>query len=355
MSPTANAGDRFRSRRPARQVPRGARQAPARRCQRTVRRSARATSAVTLTIPMSMPGFTREPLSDDVECWSSAAASAACWPAARLREAGVDDIRIIEKGGDFGGTWYWNRYPGAQCDIEIYIYLPLLEETGYIPKEKYSYAPEIFEHSQRIGEAIRSLRPGAVPDPDRTVLRWNEDDQALARQPPIAATDISARFVVMSNGPLNRPKLPGIPGIDRLQGPHLPHQPLGLRLHRRRHHRRTCTSSPTSGWRSSAPARPRSSACRYLGKARAASLRLPAHAVVGRRARQRADRSGMGEDAGTRLAEAARWTTSTSWSRVAVRTRTWSATAGPTSFRNLGGLLPTKAGDGRCRRKSARE
>ncbi|GIT75946.1 MAG: hypothetical protein Ct9H300mP31_04770 [Acidimicrobiaceae bacterium] len=61
---------------------------------------------------------------------------------ARLREAGVEDLRIIEKGGDFGGTWYWNRYPGAQCDIESYIYLPLLEEVGYIPPEKYSYARE---------------------------------------------------------------------------------------------------------------------------------------------------------------------------------------------------------------------
>ena len=71
---------------------------------------------------------------------------------ARLREAGVKDIRIIEKGGDFGGTWYWNRYPGAACDIESYIYLPLLEEIGYVPVEKYSRAPEILRHSRAIGE-----------------------------------------------------------------------------------------------------------------------------------------------------------------------------------------------------------
>ena len=57
---------------------------------------------------------------------------------ARLRERGVENIRIIEKGGDFGGTWYWNRYPGLACDVESYIYLPLLEELGYIPVEKYS-------------------------------------------------------------------------------------------------------------------------------------------------------------------------------------------------------------------------
>ena len=72
--------------------------------------------------------------------------------AARLQEAGITNFRIIEKAGDFGGTWYWNRYPGAQCDIEGYLYLPLLEETGYIPKERYSFAPEIFAHAQRIGK-----------------------------------------------------------------------------------------------------------------------------------------------------------------------------------------------------------
>ena len=74
---------------------------------------------------------------------------------ARLREAGFDDLRIIETAGDFGGTWYWNRYPGAMCDVESYCYLPLLEELGYMPKHKYSFAPEILEHSQRIARHYR--------------------------------------------------------------------------------------------------------------------------------------------------------------------------------------------------------
>jgi cyclohexanone monooxygenase len=73
--------------------------------------------------------------------WWWEAASAACWRSARLRAAGVEDLCIIEKGGDFGGTWYWNRYPGAACDTESYIYLPLLEETGYMPSEKYAARP----------------------------------------------------------------------------------------------------------------------------------------------------------------------------------------------------------------------
>ena len=75
--------------------------------------------------------------------------------AARLREAGVKDLRVFEKGGDFGGTWYWNRYPGAACDVESYVYMPLLEETGYIPAAKYAKAPELFEHSRRIGRHFK--------------------------------------------------------------------------------------------------------------------------------------------------------------------------------------------------------
>ena len=70
----------------------------------------------------------------------------------KLRDAGFHDVRVCEKGGDVGGTWYWNRYPGAACDTESYIYLPLLEETGYIPVAKYARAPEILAHSRAIGE-----------------------------------------------------------------------------------------------------------------------------------------------------------------------------------------------------------
>jgi cyclohexanone monooxygenase len=135
---------------------------------------------------------------------------------ARLREAGVKDIRMIEKGGDFGGTWYWNRYPGAQCDIESYIYLPLLEETGYIPKEKYSYAPEILAHARRIGEKFDLYRDACFQTQIKDIT-WSEEECRW-----IVATDrgdkMRARFVVMSNGPLNRPKLPGISGIDSFAG-----------------------------------------------------------------------------------------------------------------------------------------
>ncbi|HEX3917195.1 MAG TPA: NAD(P)/FAD-dependent oxidoreductase [Caulobacteraceae bacterium] len=166
--------------------------------------------------PYVDPGFTRAPLSDAVDALVIGGGFGGLLAAARLREAGVDRIRIVEKGGDFGGTWYWNRYPGAQCDIESYIYLPLLEETGYVPREKYAFAAEIREHSRRIGEHF-DLYKDALFQTEIRDIRWLEDEKRW-----LVATSrgdsIKARFVVMSNGPLNRPKLPGIPGLDSFKG-----------------------------------------------------------------------------------------------------------------------------------------
>src|SRR3984957_10265295 len=166
--------------------------------------------------PYVDPGYTREPLTDAVDVLIIGGGFGGLLAGARLREADVQDIRIIEKGGDFGGTWYWNRYPGAQCDIESYIYLPLLEETGYIPKEKYSYAPEILAHARRIGEKFDLYRDACFQTQIKA-LTWSEDECRW-----IVTTNrddrMRARFVVMSNGPLNRPKLPGIAGIDSFKG-----------------------------------------------------------------------------------------------------------------------------------------
>jgi cation diffusion facilitator CzcD-associated flavoprotein CzcO len=166
--------------------------------------------------PYVEPGFTREPLTDDVEILIIGGGFGGLMAGARLREAGFNSIRIIEKGGDFGGTWYWNRYPGAQCDIESYIYLPLLEETGYIPKEKYSYAPEILEHARRIGRKFDLYRDACFQTQIKDIT-WNED-QCRWHIRTNRDDNFRARYVVMSNGPLNRPKLPGIPGIDSYKG-----------------------------------------------------------------------------------------------------------------------------------------
>lgn len=136
--------------------------------------------------------------------------------AAELSKIGVTEVRIVEKAGDFGGTWYWNRYPGAQCDIESYIYMPLLEETGYVPTEKYAHAEELFAHARRIGEHY-DLYSRALFQTQLVELRWDDEDGRWT-----AVTDngdtIRARWVISASGPLNRPKLPGIAGIDAFKG-----------------------------------------------------------------------------------------------------------------------------------------
>ena len=160
--------------------------------------------------------ISREALNDDVDVVVIGGGFGGLQAGARLRDAGIQDIRVIEKGGDFGGTWYWNRYPGAQCDIESYIYLPLLEELGYVPKEKYAFAKEILDYSQAIGRHY-DLYDNALFQTEVTEMRWDEE-----RSRWIVSTNrgdqVNARFVAMANGPLNRPKLPGIPGITDFEG-----------------------------------------------------------------------------------------------------------------------------------------
>jgi cyclohexanone monooxygenase len=158
----------------------------------------------------------REPLTDDVDVVVVGGGFGGLLAGARLREAGIKNIRMIEKGGDFGGTWYWNRYPGAACDIESYIYLPLLEETGFMPKEKYTPAREILEHSARIARHY-DLYDDVLFQTEVTAMHW--DEQAARWRVETSQGDaMKARFVIMSNGPLHRPKLPGIAGIESFKG-----------------------------------------------------------------------------------------------------------------------------------------
>jgi cation diffusion facilitator CzcD-associated flavoprotein CzcO len=158
----------------------------------------------------------RAPRFDEVTVALIGAGFAGLCTGARLKEAGVDDVRIIDGAGDVGGTWYWNRYPGAMCDTAAMVYLPLLEETGHRPTQKYVFGPEIFGHARRIAEHY-GLYDDALLSTQVTSLEWDGDSCRW-----IIRTDrgdaMRARFVAMGTGPLHRPKLPGIPGIESFAG-----------------------------------------------------------------------------------------------------------------------------------------
>src|SRR5262249_47807855 len=124
--------------------------------------------------PYVSPGFARAPLADEVDVALIGAGFGGLLAGARMRELGVESVRIIEKGGDVGGTWYWNRYPGLACDIESYVYLPLLEELGTMPVEKYSRGPEILAHCQAIAKRYDLYRD-ALFQTSVTEIRWNDD------------------------------------------------------------------------------------------------------------------------------------------------------------------------------------
>ncbi|HEY2050417.1 MAG TPA: NAD(P)/FAD-dependent oxidoreductase [Caulobacteraceae bacterium] len=158
----------------------------------------------------------REPKTDHVAFAFVGGGFAGLVTCARLVEAGITDVRIVEKGGDFGGTWYWNRYPGAQCDTASMVYVPLLEETGHRPTEKYAHAPEILEQCQRIGRHF-GLYDNALFHTEITALAWDD-----ARKVWVVRTnrgdEFTASFIGIGAGPLHVPKLPGLAGIEDFQG-----------------------------------------------------------------------------------------------------------------------------------------
>ena len=224
-----------------------------------------------------------------------------------LGKHGITDFRIVEKAGDFGGTWYWNRYPGCMCDVESYTYLPLLEETGYMPTERYASATEIFEYCQAPGPHLRPLPPRPLPD-RRHRSRLGRGGATLAghhqpRRPAFGLVPGVGRGHSAQSQVARHPRDRG------LRGQGLPHQPLGLQLHRRqphradgqldrqerRHHRHRCHRRAGG-----APARP-------CGQG---ALRLPAHPGSGGRPQPAAHRGRVVPEPRARLAEASGSSTS---------------------------------------------
>ncbi len=162
------------------------------------------------------PWQDRDPVTDHVTFAFIGGGFAGLVVGARLKQAGIDSVRIIEKGGDFGGTWYWNRYPGAQCDTAAMIYLPLLEETGHMPSQKYVYAPEIREHCGNIGKQF-DLYEDALFHTEVTALEWQADTSRWLIKTS-RGDAFTAKYVGMGTGPLHVAKLPGIEGIETFKG-----------------------------------------------------------------------------------------------------------------------------------------
>ncbi|MEO0817964.1 MAG: NAD(P)/FAD-dependent oxidoreductase [Pseudomonadota bacterium] len=169
-----------------------------------------------LSVDPHTPLRERAPVRDHVTFAFVGAGFSGLVVGARLKEAGIRDFRLIDKGGDVGGTWYWNRYPGVRCDTAAMIYLPLLEETGYMPSEKYVRGSEILAHCERIAEQY-GLYDKALFHTEVNTIEWQEADRVW-RIRTNCGDDFTAKYVGMGTGPLHVAKLPGIPGIETFRG-----------------------------------------------------------------------------------------------------------------------------------------
>ena len=158
----------------------------------------------------------RDPISEDIDVIILGAGWGGIMAGYHLTQAGITNFRNIDTAGDFGGVWYWNRYPGIQCDNESYCYLPLLEETSFMPSKKFSDGSEIYEYCKLIAEKS-GFADKALFHTLADTLRWDEEIKRW-RVRTNRGDDIRARFVILASGVMNMPKLPGIPGIDKFQG-----------------------------------------------------------------------------------------------------------------------------------------
>ena len=157
----------------------------------------------------------REPVFDDVEVTIIGGGWAGLMTGAEFKKAGRD-VRILDKAGDFGGVWYWNRYPGLMCDTASVVYLPLLEETGYKPTEFYAHGPEIRHHAQRIGEHF-DLYDGALFHTRVTELKWLEDKKRW-QVSTNRGDKFTTQFISMGIGALSTPRMPSFEGVSDFKG-----------------------------------------------------------------------------------------------------------------------------------------
>lgn len=158
----------------------------------------------------------RDPISEELDVLILGGGFGGLLAAYHLKQQGVTDFRNIDHAGDFGGVWYWNRYPGIQCDNDAYCYLPLLEETGFVPSQKFANGAEIYQHCRNIADKF-GFTERAVFHTLVNSVKWDESIRRW-RVGTNRGDEFRARFVIMACGVLNMPKLPGIAGIDTFKG-----------------------------------------------------------------------------------------------------------------------------------------
>ncbi|KAF9886974.1 hypothetical protein FE257_010715 [Aspergillus nanangensis] len=164
------------------------------------------------------PAVPRDPIHAETTVLIVGGGFAGLVAAVNLEKEGVHDFRIVDKAAGFGGTWYWNQYPGAACDVDSMLYLPFLEETGYIPSRRFPSGAEIRGQVQRIVSKWELERRSHLSTEitaaiwDESIRRWrvqtNHDDHFVTQ------------FLVMATGTFHEPKLPGIPGMTTFKGDH---------------------------------------------------------------------------------------------------------------------------------------
>jgi cation diffusion facilitator CzcD-associated flavoprotein CzcO len=162
------------------------------------------------------PRVERAPIVEEVDVVIVGGGIAGVLAGANLRKAGVERIRIVDQAGGIGGTWYWNRYPGVMCDVESYIYLPMLEELDYVPTHRYAFGDEIRSYLQALAERF-DLVDDALFHTGVNEAAWDETAGRWRVRTDRGDT-LTTTYYVLAVGILNLMKLPAIPGMDRFQG-----------------------------------------------------------------------------------------------------------------------------------------
>ena len=163
-----------------------------------------------------------EPGAPDLDTLIVGAGFAGLYLLHRLRGAGFR-ARVYEAGGGVGGTWYWNRYPGARCDVESMSYSYQFDEAlqqEWEWTERYAVQPDILRYANHVADRF-ALWPDMQFDTRVAAAHWS-DDAGLWRvrleSEGGAPEWVTARFCIMATGCLSTANLPDIPGRDSFRG-----------------------------------------------------------------------------------------------------------------------------------------